>query len=61
MSSIKVSAVTVDIPEDNSLETLVGVPKETNWNVCCVTLTQIISGEVTIFVQFVHHRCFDLQ
>ena len=61
MSSIKVGAVTVDIPEHNSLEPLVDVPKETNRNVCCVTLTQIISGEVTLVIQFVHHRCLDLQ
>jgi hypothetical protein len=61
MSSIKVGAVTVNVSEHNSLETLVGVTKETNRNVCCVTLTQIISGKVTIRIQFVHYHRIDLQ
>ena len=61
MGSVKVGAVTVDIPEHNSLETLVRVTKESNRNVCCVALTQIVSGEVTIFIQFVHYHRLDLQ
>ena len=56
MRSIKVSAVTIAIPEYHTLVTLVSVTKESNRNVCCVTLTQIISGEITMYVHTVTRR-----
>ena len=61
MGSVKVGTVTVDIPEHNSLETLVRVTKESNRNVFTIGQTQLISGVNTIFVQFVHYHRLDLQ
>jgi len=50
MRPIKVGAVAVTVPEYHTLVTLVSVTKESNRNVGCVALTQIVSGKLTMYV-----------